>query len=100
MFGFIAGLVFALLLNKVTGLTWILVIISWGVAVPLQVMYAHRLNTHLGGADPVAAFGTRNLKQLRSATRIPFSVTALDFAAKALGWAGVVAILITVNWWY
>ncbi len=100
MLAFVGGVVLALLLHHAMGLTWVSVIALWASAVPLQVTYAHRLNAFLGGADPVATFGARNLNQLKSVISVPFSVTALGFVAKIMWWAGLVALLVSVGWWY
>jgi hypothetical protein len=80
------------------GLTWVLVIMFWACAILSQVFYARRLNAFLGGADPVAKFGARNLSQLKNIISVPLLVSVLSFLAKALAWAGVVALLFYVGW--
>ncbi len=98
MFALVGGSVLALSLYYTTGLTWALVVAFWACALPLQVAYSHRLNAFLGGTDPVATFGTRNLSQLRNTISTPFSVSTLSFLAKAAAWGGVVALLFSVGW--
>lgn len=100
MAAFVVGAVFALFLYYATGLTWALVIAFLVCAMLLQVSYAHRLNGFLGGVDPVVTFGTRNLKQLKNVISIPFSITAQNFVAKVMWWAGLVALLVSAGWWY
>jgi hypothetical protein len=98
MFALLGGFALAVFLYYTTGLTWVLVLAFWACAVPLQISYSHRLNAFLGGADPVATFGARNLRQLRNRISVPLSVSALSFLAKAAAWAGVVALLFSVGW--
>lgn len=98
MFAFVGGFALAIILYNTTGLTWILAGLFWLGALALQVFYAHRLNFLLGGIDPVATFGTRNLRQLRNTNSIPLSIIALNFFAKTLFWAGVGAIFFSFGW--
>ncbi len=98
MFPLIGGLALALFLFHTTGLTWALVGAFWVCAVLLQIFYTRRLNAFLGGADPVATFHVRNLRQLKNTISVPLSVSALSFLARAAAWAGVVALLFSVGW--
>jgi len=98
MFALVGGLALALFLYYTTGLTWVLVGAFWTCAILLQVFYTHRLNAFLGGADPVATFGARNLRQLKNTISIPLSVSTLSFFAKVAAWAGVAALLFSVGW--
>ena len=59
--------------------------------------YARKLNACLGGVDPVATFGVKNLSQLRAVHNIPVAVVILSFLAKALGWAGLWAIVFSIG---
>lgn len=94
----VLGIFFSLFLYSITGLTWILVIAFWVSTVILQVAYAHRLNALLGGVDPVAKFGARNLSQLKNIIHIPFLISTLRFLAKVMGWAGFVQLIISLGW--
>ena len=97
MFAVVGGFALALFLYYTTGLTWVLVVVCWVCAILLQVSYTRRLNAFLGGADPVATFGARNLSQLKNTISVPLSVSTLSFLAKAVAWAGVVAFLFSVG---
>jgi hypothetical protein len=97
MIAFVGGVVLALSLHFATGLNWALVVTFWMCAVPVQVAYTRRLNSFLGGSDPVATFGARNLRQLKSIIPVPLSVTVLNVLSKAMGWAGLVALLLSVG---
>jgi len=98
MFALVTGFALGVFFYYTTGLTWVLVVAFWACAVTLQVSYTHRLNAFVGGSDPVATFGARNLSQLKSNISVPLSVSALSFLAKAAAWAGVVALLFSVGW--
>jgi len=97
MIAFVGGILLALSLHFATGLNWALVVLFWVCAIPVQVAYTKRLNAFLGGADPVTTFGAKNLSQLKSIIPIPFSITVLSVIAKAMGWAGLVALLFSVG---
>lgn len=98
MLAFVAGLAVALFSYYTTGLTWLLIGLFWLSALTLQVGYVRRLNAFMGGNDPVATFGTRNLNQLRRTISVPLSITTLSFVAKVLAWAGVGAVLFSFGW--
>lgn len=98
MIAFIAGVVIAACMHSITGMHWALVAILWLPAVVIQVAYARLLNRLLGGADPAATYRARNLKELRLSVDIPFAIIVLSFLARALGWAGAVAVLFAVGW--
>lgn len=63
----------------------------------LQWRYARTLNGHLGGVDPVREFGARSLKELRAIVPVPLRISALDFSAKACGWALLYCLFIQVR---
>jgi len=98
MLSFIVGVVLGLGLAVVSGPTWWLVAALWGLAVLAQVTYAQMLNRHLGGRDPVATFGVRNLAQLRTVVEIPLTISAISFLAGVAGWAGGAALCFAVGW--
>ncbi|MBW1939054.1 MAG: hypothetical protein JRI67_09905 [Deltaproteobacteria bacterium] len=95
---FVGGFALALFLYYVTRLTWVLTGIFWLCAIALQIFYTHRLNSFLGGADPVAAFGARNLRQLKNTISVPFSISTLNFIVKVFAWAGLCALLFLFGW--
>jgi len=88
----------AICLHWATGLQWVLVVVFWCSAAGAQGVYAKRLNAFLGGADPVGAFRSRNLKELRMHVAVPSSVIRLNFLARAFGWAGLVGVLFAFGW--
>ena len=98
MISFAVGFVLAVMIYYVTGLSWPLVIIFWVLALPLQIMYTHRLNAFLGGIDPVATYGTKNLRQLKTVMSIPLQIKLLHFSSKILWWAGLAASFISFGW--
>jgi hypothetical protein len=98
MLASMVGFTLALFLYYITGLTWVLAGVFWLFALALQIFYTHRLNSFLGGADPVTAFGARNLRQLKNTISVPFSISTLNFFVKVFAWAGVGALLFLFGW--
>lgn len=98
MIAFIAGAVLAIAMHSSTAFGWSLVVLLWFFAVVAQIIHARLLNRLLGGADPVATYGARNLKQLRMHIRLPLPVLLFSFIARAFGWAGLVSALFAVGW--
>lgn len=98
MLAILLGVVLAILLARTTGLGWALIPCAWVPALVLQHAYAVRLNSWLGGKDPVATYGARNLRQLRSLMHVPFAIVGLQFCARALWCAGAAAVLIALGW--
>jgi len=92
MIAFLLGAGIGLGLHHLTGQTWLLAIGCWVVALPLQSAYARTLAVFIGGVDPVARYGARNLSELRRVVPIPLSIVMLSFLARTLGWAGGMAL--------
>jgi len=99
MLAFVGGLALALFFCYVTRLPWVLTGTFWVCAIALQILYTHRLNSFLGGADPMATFGARNLRQLKNTISVPFSISTLNFFVKVFAWAGLFALLLLFGWW-
>ena len=91
------GLLVGVLITSITGNAWLTVVPSFFLGCIFQFLYAHSLNTFLEGRDPVQAFGTKNLHELRSLVSLPVAVLVLDFMAKVFMVGGVTALLFVLG---
>ena len=98
MIAIISGAAIAIAVRSFTSLGWWSVIFFWFFALAAQMAYAKLLYRLLGGADPVATYGARNLKQLRMHVHVPLPLLLFSFFARAFGWAGLVSALFAVGW--
>jgi hypothetical protein len=89
-----AGLIVGTLTAAIVGRPWAWAVGYFVLFVALQAVFARSLNVGLGGADPLARFGARNLSQLRMHVRVPVHILALNFAAKTALFAAVTSVLI------
>lgn len=89
----VAGAILGSTLYFVTGHGLLSTIALALAGIICQVIYGTRLNTFLGGVDPVATFGARSLKELKNAIAIPGGIQFMAFFAKSCGW-GVIAVAI------
>mgnify|MGYP001579191582 CR=1 FL=1 len=97
MIAFLVGVGLAGGLTATTGLRWALLVPFLVAAGLIQVVYAHKLNAHLGGIDPVEKFRAKNLSELKLFVHIPIAISALNFAARVLWWGSLAVIAISLN---
>ena len=97
MIALVIGFGIAIFVHYLTGRSWLLIVPAAAIGLVSQLLYARLLHKYLGGADPVAAFGARNLGQLGSVTPVPIRVRGLAFVAKAMLWSCIAFALIAVG---
>ncbi len=68
------------------------------VGIVAQLVFARMMSLFLGGADPVATYGAKNLQELRARIEIPAIIVFFDFFAKVSLYAAVVIVLQVVFW--
>ena len=76
---------------------WIAPFALFFLGAVFQTLYARSLYEYLGGIDPVRAFGTKNIYELRYVISIPMIVLVLDFLAKIFIIGGATGMLTA---WY